>query len=354
MTKGAVSERGELRQNIITNKWVVMAPRRGKRPSDFREQRNASKSLDKKYVSNCPFCNVRDFPQSPDTLRLPDDVDAWQVHVFGNKYPAFVQGSDLKTWRVGPYRALEAAGYHEILATRWHNQHEAKQRLELFSMNLEALVLRYRQLKVQQSINYIQIIKNYGAAGGASLEHPHHQIFTTPVLPGDVHDMLHGAEQYAKANGRDVFSALLEFEMQEGVRVVGANDGFVALCPFASRVPFEVWVLPKKPEPFFEELDLAGRRQLAELLQDVLRRLYVGLGDPAYNYLIHSAPCDDTGFVCDKSLFGHFRWHIQIFPRLTTWGGFELGTGLEINTIVPEEAAEYLRGVDTGPLSRVE
>jgi UDPglucose--hexose-1-phosphate uridylyltransferase len=258
-----------------------------------------------------------------------------------------VAGEEFKAWQVGPYRALPTIGYHELLATRWHNQHEAAQSEHLFEMNIEALVMRYRQLKVKPSVNYIQIIKNYGSAAGASLEHPHHQIFTTPVLPDDVHDMLRGAERYAAEHTQDVFSDLLEFERREGVRVVAENASFVALCPFASRVPFEVWIVPRKPSPFFDDLDVGEQHLFSELLQNMIRRIVVGLNDPSYNYVIHSAPCDETGFVCDLSVFQNYRWHTQIFPRLNTWGGFEFGTGLEINTVLPEEAADYLRGVDT-------
>ncbi len=345
---------GELRQELITDKWVVIAPGRGKRPSDFKETRDQSSTTsDKKYVESCPFCNAQKYPQETDVVRLPDDPDHWQVHIFGNKYPAFVAGKELAAWQVGPHRASRAVGYHEILATRWHNQHEAVQSPRFFEMQLEALVLRYRQLKVQQSVNYIQIIKNYGPQGGASLEHPHHQIFTTPVLPSEVADLLHGAERYAKKQGRDAFEVMLDFERREGVRIVGENERFVALCPFASRVPFETWIIPKDPNPFFENLAVADRDDLARLFQDVLRRLYVGLNDPSYNYVIYSAPCDDTGFVCDASVFQHWRWHIQILPRFGTWGGFELGTGLEINSVVPEEAAEFLRGVDISAVKQV-
>lgn len=339
-------EAGELRQELITDKWVVIAPGRDQRPADYKEKKStASPTSRKKYVADCPFCNVADYPQEPDVLRLPADEDSWQVHIFGNKYPAFAANEELAAWHVGPYRALRATGYHEILATRWHNQHEALQAPSLFAMQLEALVMRYRQLKMKQSVNYIQIIKNYGQPGGASLEHPHHQIFTTPVLPSDVADLLRGAERYAKKSGRDVFSEMVEFERREGVRLVSANDRFVAFCPFASRVPFEIWVVPKESNPFFENVDVATRRDAAQLMQDVLRRLYVGLNDPSYNYVIYSAPCDETGFVCEASVFQNWRWHIQILPRFGSWGGFELGTGLEINSAVPEEAAEYLRGV---------
>lgn len=343
----AVVGAGELRQELITDKWVVIAPGRGKRPSDYKEAHDKrSATSTKKYAENCPFCNTQKYPQEKELFRLPDDEHLWQVHIFGNKYPAFVAGTDLVAWNVGPYRASRAVGYHEILATRWHNEHEALQDPLLFEMNIEALVARYRQLKVQQSVNYIQIIKNYGPQGGASLEHPHHQIFTTPVLPSDVADLLHGAERYAKTHGRDAFEVMLEFERREGVRVVSENERFVALCPFASRVPFETWIVPKTANPFFENLAVVDRDDLARIMQDILRRLYVGLNDPSYNYVVYSAPCDDTGYVCDASTFQHWRWHVQILPRFGPWGGFELGTGLEINSVAPEEAADFLRGVN--------
>lgn len=348
MTNVQVGAEGELRQDIITGEWVVIAPGRGKRPHDYKAR--ASQELPtsrKKYLTECPFCNTAKYPQELDVLRLPDDEDTWAVHIFGNKYPAFVAASEVFAWQTGPHRAMHAAGYHEILATRGHNEQEAVISLRLFELQMEALVMRYRQLKTKQSVNYIQIIKNYGKAAGASLEHPHHQIFTTPVLPSDVVKILRGAEAYGKKNEEDVFSALLAYERAEGVRVVAENEEFVVLCPFASRVPFETWVVPKKHTPFFENITVRERRLLAEALQDILKRLSVGLNDPSYNYFIYSAPCDETGFVCDTATFQYFRWHLQIMPRLNVWGGFELGTGLEINTMLPEEAAEYLRAVDT-------
>lgn len=347
-------EGGELRQDLITDKWVVMAPGRGKRPSDYRELAPpVPLGRGKRYVEDCPFCNIASWPQEPDVLRLPDDEDKWQVHIFGNKYPAFVAAEEMAAWQVGPYRALPAVGYHEILATRWHNQHEATQSEYALELNLEALVMRYRQLKTKQSVNYIQIIKNYGQEGGASLEHPHHQIFTTPVLPSDIQDMLRGAERYSVRKKGDVFSVMLEFERREQVRIVNENEYFVAVCPWASRLPFEVWILPRQPNPFFENLAVAERAALAHCLADVLRRIYVGLNDPSYNYMIYSAPCDDAGFVCEAALFDHWRWHIELVPRLSTWGGFELATGLEINAVLPEEAAQFLRGVDTSQLKAV-
>lgn len=333
---------GELRQDPITENWVAMATGRAKRPDSFAENKPKREPLPR-YKDDCPFCNLAKFPQDPDILRLPDDPMKWQVHIFQNKYPAFVPNKEFKSWQEGPYRTTSSVGYHELLATKYHNQDDGIVERSVLELELEALVLRYRQLKSLPSVNYIQIIKNHGKEAGGSLEHPHHQIFSIPVLSKDISDMLNGAERYAKTHGQKAFTILLDHEREVKKRIVFENEYFTAFCPYASRVPFETWILPRKSDPFFEDIGPAEREALAEAMQMVLGKMYTGLQDPPYNYYIHSAPCDDTGFVCDRSKFQHFRWHIAILPRLSTAAGFELGTGIEINTVLPEDAAAFLR-----------
>ncbi|MBI4022063.1 MAG: hypothetical protein HY372_01800 [Candidatus Andersenbacteria bacterium] len=333
---------GEVRQDLLTGKWVVVAPGRAGRPQEFATQRPRPRKLPK-YRDDCPFCNLAAFPQRPDLIRLPDDPDRWQVHIFPNKYPALHAREEFRSWNVGPNRALEAVGYHEILATRWHHQVDGLISTEELALQLEALVLRYRELREKAAVNYIQIIKNHGEAAGASLAHPHHQIFGLPVLPNEVLDLLRGVEEYARRLGSNPFDVMMEFEGENGERLVGENEYFMAFCPFASRVSFEVWIVPRAAEPYFENSSVTQREALAELLGDVLARLYVGLHDPAYNYFIYSAPCDETGFVCDRSLFGRFRWHVAVMPRLGALGGLEVSTGLTVSETSPETAAAFLR-----------
>jgi len=333
---------GEIRQDLVTGKWVVMATGRANKPSDFSKERKKPKKL-AKVVKDCPFCDLDKFKQEPDVLRLPDDPDEWELHVFGNKYPAFDPTEEFRTWQRGPYRAIESVGYHELLATRYHNEVDALLTYRQMALQLEALVLRYRQLKEKPSVSYIQIIKNHGEEAGASLAHPHHQIFTVPVLPSDVKDLLQGAQSYRAKNDEEVFVVMVDYELKEKTRVVCENEKFVAFCPYASRAMFEVWVMPKEPNPYFENLSPGDRDELAEIMVKVFGSLYVGLNDPPYNYYILSAPCDDTGMAGAGENYQDWRWHIQILPRLSKWGGFELGTGLEITTALPEESAAFLR-----------
>ncbi len=343
--KHKLVEFGELRQDVITENWVVMATERGQRPDNFAPEKKSTHH-DKpvpRYKDNCPFCNLATYPQDPDVLRLPDDPEKWQVHIFGNKYPAFRPKDEVKSWKVGPYRVVESIGYHELLAPRYHNQFDGLIAESLLALEFEALVLRYRQLRQKPSVNYIQIIKNHGVEAGASLEHPHHQIFTVPVLPSDIADLLFGTQRFAQQHNKKAFTIILEFERSEQKRIVWENEHFTAFCPFASRVPFETWILPRQSNPYFDSIGPEERQALAEIMRQVLGRMYIGLNDPPYNYYIHSAPCDDTGFVCDANIFPNFRWHIAILPRLSKFAGFELGTGIEINTVLPEEAAAFLR-----------
>ena len=335
-------EVGELRQDLVTGKWVVVATGRAKKPSSFLKERPKPKRP-AKVMNSCPFCNLEKFSQQPDVLRLPDDSDEWEVHIFGNKYPAFTPTDEYRAWEVGPYRAMESVGYHELLATRQHSAIDAMLSYRQMALQLEALVLRYRQLKEKPSVSYIQIIKNHGEEAGASLEHPHHQIFTVPVVPSDIKDLMEGAQNYAMEKGQEVFGVMLDYELKQDERVLYENDKFIAFCPYSSRVAFEVWIVPRDPNPYFENISPKDCESLAEIMTKVFGSLYVGLNDPPYNYYILSAPCDDTGLKSNNKSYKDFRWHIQVLPRLSTWGGFEMGTGLEITTALPEESAVFLR-----------
>ncbi|MDP3996972.1 MAG: hypothetical protein U1C49_02085 [Candidatus Andersenbacteria bacterium] len=335
---------GELRQDLITGKWVIVAIGRSKRPHGKKAGGKKKKGDDDvRYRDDCPFCNLADNPQPPDVIRLPDDPHSWRVHVFANKYPALHPQEDFRSRQEGPYRAVEAVGWHELLVTRYHNAVERLVSEADLALEIEALVLRYRQLQIKSSVNYIQIIRNYGVPAGASLAHPHHQIFATPVLPSDVQDMLLGAQRYHERTGGDIFEDMLLYERREGRRVVWENDMFTVFCPFAPRVAYETWIMPKEPGSNFANINPGQREALARALQETLKRMYSVLGDPPLNYFIYSAPCGATGSVCNPDYFDRWRWHLQVTPRLNIWGGFELGTGLEILDVAPEDAAEHLR-----------
>ena len=127
-----------------------------------------------------------------------------------------------------------------------------------------------------------------------------------------------------------------EWEIQSKVRVIFENDEFLAVCPFASKTAFEVIVSPKQHLPYFEKITEKEKWLLAEAFQVALKKLYTGLNDPAYNFYLHTAPCDGKNY-------NFYHWHWTILPKTATQAGFEMGTQMEISTIEPEQAAEFLR-----------
>jgi UDPglucose--hexose-1-phosphate uridylyltransferase len=325
------SQDSELRQDIVTGDWVVMATGRAKRPDGFSS--GARVLADEEFD---PFEDPEASGQEKDVLiyRRPDGD--WSLRVLPNKYPAFSRGKTVKELSEGPYFAMNGTGYHEVIITR-----DAKRSLGMLDVWQVAEVIdayqeRYLDLMNKKSVNYIQIIHNHGKEAGASLSHPHSQLMAIPVISPYVELELDGAERYFKINKEKVYSVMAEYEGEYQKRVLYENEHFIAFCPFASRAAFEVMILGKRPNPYFERITDEEKFACAEVLQKTLQMLFVGLGDPAYNFYIHSAPCDGREYP-------HYQWHIEILPHTSTWGGLELSTGIEVCQIDPEDAALHLR-----------
>jgi UDPglucose--hexose-1-phosphate uridylyltransferase len=326
-----VSRESELRQDIVTGDWVVIATGRAKRPDAFvQEKRTAA------HGEFDPFENPDESGQEKDVLIYRLEDGDWSLRVIPNKYPAFSRGKPVKELSEGPYFSMTGVGYHEVVVTR--DAHRSLPLLETWQVAevLDAYQDRYLALMNRKSVNYIQVIHNHGKEAGASLSHPHSQLMAVPVVSPYIELELSGADAYYKANKAKVYGVMAEYESEHKVRVVYENEHFIAFCPFASRGAFEIMILGKRPNPYFERITSEEKFACAEVLQKSLQALYAGLNDPAYNFYIHSAPCDGREYP-------HYQWHIEILPRTSTWGGFELSTGIEISTIQPEVAAEYLR-----------
>ncbi len=321
----------ELRQDIVTGDWVVIATGRAKRPDAFiqSERIPADDAVD-------PFEDPVASGQEKDVLSYRRSDGEWSLLVLPNKYPAFVRGKAVKELSEGPYFAMSGVGYHEVIVTR--DAHRSLAQLDTWQVAevIDAYRERYLELMNKKSVNYIQILHNHGKEAGASLSHPHSQLMAIPVISPYVELELNGAERFFKTNKEKVYSVIAEYESEQKKRIILENEHFVVFCPFASRGAFEMMILGKRPNPYFERITEAEIFSLAEALQKSLQTLYHGLNDPAYNFYVHSAPCDGREYP-------HYQWHIEILPRMATWGGLELSTGIEVSTIEPEVAASYLR-----------
>lgn len=333
-TKKSSHSESELRQDVVTGDWVVIALARAKRPHEFSEFRRA---VDDAGKDKCLFEHPEETGQEKDTLIYQTGNGDWSLRVFPNKYPAFARARVPKPLEEGPYFAMTGTGYHEIVVTRDHYHSLALLETWQVAEVLDAYQDRYLSLMNKKSVNYIQIFHNHGKEAGASIAHPHSQLMAIPVISPYIQLELKGAEQYWKSHRQRVYTIMAEYESETKKRVVYENDDFIAFCPFASRAAFEVWVLPKKRRnPYFERITDDEKFRLAEVLQKALLAIYNGLGDPPYNFYIHTAPCDGRDYP-------FYQWHIEILPHTATWAGFELSTGIEISTIQPEAAAEFLR-----------
>ena len=336
LSKKGKTQSTELRQDLVTGDWVVIATGRAKRPEEFASNRRAA--IEEDSGRPCFFCYPEETGQEKDVLLYERANGEWSLRVFPNKYPAFTRGRAPKHYEEGPYFSMDGTGYHELIVTRDHHKQIAHLNVLEVAEIIDAYQERYVDLMNKKSVNYIEIFHNHGKEAGASLAHPHSQLMAIPVISPYVQLELDGAESYHRANKKCAYCSMVEWEIENKKRVIFENDDFIAFCPFSSRAAFEVWVMPKKHKPYFERTSDKDKLGAAEALQVAINKIYKALEDPAYNFYIHTAPCDGKDYP-------HFHWHIEILPHTSNWAGFELSTGIEISTIQPEVAAEYLRKI---------
>ena len=196
---------------------------------------------------------------------------------------------------------------------------------------------------------YVLLFKNHGSAAGATLEHPHTQIIAMPVTPRAIAMELESSRQHHQLKERCLICDLIDFGIQDASRVIFVHEHFVALCPYASRFPFEIFLAPRRHLHDFGQMPDDLLPAFASALSEALRRLKTLLRNPAYNFVLHTAP----NVHAEPKRTGHFfslqwdwHWHIEILPRLTRTAGFEWGTEFHINPTAPEEAARALRDVE--------
>ncbi len=326
----------QLRKDPITSRWVIISTERGKRPLDFPA------APPPRQVGFCPFCPGNEDKTPPEIMAYRNngnvsDRKGWSLRVVPNKFPALQIEGELDRAGEGIYDKMHGLGAHEvIIESPNHNDILSAMPEERVEDVLWAYRDRILDLKKDDRFQYILIFKNHGEQAGASLEHPHSQLIATPIVPKRAREEVDGAKAYFDYKDRCIFCDMVRQELQQELRVITQNDEFVAIAPFASRFPFETWILPKSHEPFFQDAQKHDMVSCARILKEVLGRMNQVLINPAYNYLIHSLPLQDTEV-------GHYHWHIEIMPTLVRVAGFEWGTGFYINPVLPEDAAKYLR-----------
>lgn len=327
----------ELRKDPITGRWVIIAAERAMRPSDFI--RDHAIPTGGKF---CPFCPGHETKTPPEVLAYRPgggraNEPGWTLRVVPNKFPALRVEGELNRQGDGIYDRMNGVGAHEVVIETPDHMHTLG---ELTEKQVEdifwALRDRIIDLRRDTRLRYIIVFKNHGSSAGATLEHSHSQLIALPVVPKRAQEELNGARKYFDYRERCIFCDILRQETESGARVILESEHFAAVTPYASRFPFETWILPKRHVSHYEATEISEVQNLGWMQRAIIRKIDKILERPAYNMMIHSSPIQEGAMA-------HYHWHIEIIPKLTNAAGFEWGTGFYINPTPPEEAAKFLR-----------
>ncbi len=331
--------KSELRQDLVSGDWILFAPSRSKRPITGLISPVGPIGKHKVYKSkkNCPFKNVLK-NHKPILLYGGGERD-WETAIVENKYPAVIHydGACSSRSRRGPYEYVAGVGHHDLVVTRDHDRNFVYLTRAQANQVFQAFRDRYLMFAKDPCLRYVSIFHNWGPTAGASVYHPHYQILAIPVVPPDVKHSLFGSRRYFEKHERCVYCDMLKYELKENKRIIYENENAIVFTPFASREPFELRVFPKKHLPYFENTLDTELEDIVDATQTALRRIEKKLRGPDYNFFIHTAP------LKDKKKFGHYHWHVEIIPKTNISAGFELSTGIEINSVDPDEAARLLK-----------
>jgi UDPglucose--hexose-1-phosphate uridylyltransferase len=325
----------ELRRDLISGDWVIIAPARAARPKFLDEKKKARKPTPK---STCPFEDLAASGNMPLAL-YPHGANLknWRIAVTQNKYPALAHGDRCSVpLHHGMYQMREGIGEHVLIIGRDHNKNFAELDLDGAEAIFKVFQDRYRAAAEDPCVKYATPFCNWGPLAGASVWHPHYQMIATPEIPSHTLHSLRGSENYFKKNRRCARCDVIKFEQKEKKRIFIENAHAIAFAPYASKFPFELAIAPKKHFPDFSKTPDTVIRATASLLQSAMKHMKKNLNDPDLNFLIHSAPVDGKRY-------SHHHWHIEISPRISIPAGFEFSTGIDINMMDPERAIQILK-----------
>jgi UDPglucose--hexose-1-phosphate uridylyltransferase len=297
------------------------------------------------FVANCPFCPGNEKLTPAEIMRIPTSLEVpWHARVIPNKFAALSRAVQPTRTVHRSLRSVNGFGVHDVIVeTPDHSEVMALMPDSYMAEILRIYKIRYDELSLDRRIALITIFKNHGPDAGTSLEHPHSQIIATPVISLQVRERFQHALRHFDDYGECMFCQMLEEELQEQTRIVAISEHFVALELYASPAPFCTHIYPRRHTASFGDVSGSEINDLARMLRSILAKLYHGLADPDFNFTIRSAPAESVGVK-------YFHWYLSVIPRLTRMAGFELGSGMFINTVMPEAAAEFLRKVDVEAL----
>jgi UDPglucose--hexose-1-phosphate uridylyltransferase len=323
----------QLRKDPLNDRWVIIAPERADRPNALvRPLPEPPGSRE-----TCPFCPGNEKMTPPEILTQRTGSGAWALRVVPNRYPALRTEIPMSREGVGLFDSMAGVGAHEVVVeTSDHSRAMADLPSAQVAGVLRAWQERMLDLARDLRLRSVVAFKNHGAPAGATLPHAHSQLVALPVIPRELQSELEGAKKHFDSKERCLFCDIVQAELRDKDRIVLESEGMVAVAPYASRSPFETWLLPKQHSSSFESSSGQELATAADALRVLLRKIDLALDKPAYNLFLHTMPLREPRN-------DWFHWHLEIKPVLTLQAGFEWATGCAINPTPPEEAASFLR-----------
>lgn len=310
----------ELRKDYILDRYVIIAKERGKRPEQFSKEKKA-------HNIKIDFFAPGNEHLTPPEIGRKENENGWYIRWFENKFPAVNKKGKIDVKIDNQFFGYaDAVGRHEVIVESPKLEDELAD-LSLNHIKEILAVFRERIINLSRlsKVRYVSVFKNHLAPAGTSIAHTHSQVIAYNIIPTFVMEEVNACKKYVI----DPYEKILEIE-NKSLRKVFENKTFITFCPYASRFPMQVRIMPKRYVKRMEEFNDLDLVDLAESIKKVLVKLKT-INAP-YNMYIHYAP---DGM--------NMRFHVDICPRLSTWAGFEIATETIVNVISPEDAAEFYR-----------
>lgn len=312
----------EFRKNPFTGEWTVYAKRRKNRPYEFHWQKAVQKGTE-----CCPFCVGNEERTTP-ALFQNETEQGWNIRVFPNMYPVVDKKSE-ELIEEPLYESKPGFGFHEVIVdTPVHEESIEQFSREHMLEVLQVLRRRYENMRAEKEVLYVQVFKNCGPEAGMSIRHSHWQMIGIPVIPSRIETMVQNGI------GKEcLFCRVFDEEINGRKRLAGENGTMAAITAYASRYPYEVWIVPKIHRSCFGKLTEEEMGDLADMMCRILPKVAALREDIGYNLCFMDGPKGTD-----------FHWHLEVLPRIGGFAGFEHATDCYINTVMPETAAAYYRG----------
>ena len=327
----------ELRLNLITREWVIVNKEKCKKLEDFIVTKEKKRRPE--FFETCPFCPGNESRTPDESYRIRDEK-GWKIRVVPNKFAVFLTEGERMRTNSGLKKSINGVGIHEvIIETPIHNLTTATMPVEKLKEVIQTYRDRFLEIYKDPRVEHVVIFKNSGRASGTSIEHSHSQIVGIPIIPLQVRNRIEEYTRFLDETGDCLMCKTIDDELYDGARILFNTEHFVSFVPYAALSAFHIWIFPKRHSNSFADIRSEEIWDLAINIKSTMATLYYGLGHPDFNYVIRS------GRPTDLSTSDFMHWYISIVPRIAMASGFEIGSGMYVNPVVPEMCAEFLRNV---------